>query len=301
MSWSGNAPAREVEMSERERQLMSQRNLMTDKDGNLVHRTPVVLPASVQPSSEESRTRPSAIDSNLNRNVTINIGELVELIRQSNGVAPAPATPPSGLGNPGPLGLGGFALTTFTLSVFNTQVIIDPALESVVLPLALFYGGLAQFIAGLFEFRAPNTFGATAFCSYGAFWISFAFYLLVIAEKLGSQAYQATGLFLFVWLIFTCYMFIGSLKVSKVLTILFFFLTITFFLLTVGTLHPNNTCIQMGGWFGIATAIVAWYGSAAVVINNTWNRTVLPVGVYLKDESIISSWTHWGKHAKTVG
>ena len=120
-----------------------------------------------------------------------------------------------GVGNPGPLGLGGFALTTFVLSVFNTGVIIDRQFIGVVLPLALFYGGLAQFIGGLWEFKASNTFGATAFCrfllqtgdadfnSYGAFWMSFAAYAQFIAPGFTDRGYQPEGLFLFVWLIFT--------------------------------------------------------------------------------------------------
>jgi len=225
------------------------------------------------------------------QSVTINMGELAEIVQRINGKEPARSAPPSGLGNPGPLGLGGFALTTFALSVFNTGAFLDPSLEAVVLPLALFYGGLAQLIAGLFEFKAPNTFGATAFCSYGSFWLSFAAYVKFVAPGLDAAiASKATGLFLFVWLIFTFYMFFASLKVSKVVTLVFFFLTITFLLLTIGAWTPNVHCSHAGGWFGIITALVAWYGSAAVVINSTWGRTMLPVGVYLPDETLVQSW-----------
>jgi len=223
--------------------------------------------------------------------VTITVEELCRIVNESNKGYAEPS-PPSGLGNPGPLGLGGFALTTFTLSVFNTKAFVDPSLEGEVLPLALFYGGLAQFIAGLFEYKAQaNTFGATAFCSYGAFWMSFAAYVQFIAPGLTpAVAYEATGLFLFAWLIFTTYMFFASMRVSKVVNILFFFLTITFLLLTIGAWKANLACTKAGGWFGILTAFIAWYGSAAVTINSTWGRTILPVGVFVKEESLLENW-----------
>jgi len=230
--------------------------------------------------------------------VTISIGELAEVVRRANGMpAPPPPSPPSGLGNPGPLGLGGFALTTFTLSAFNAGVIIDPTLQATVLPLALFYGGLAQFIAGLFEFGVNNTFGATAFCSYGAFWLSYAAFAQYVAPTLNPEkAHEAVGLFLFVWWIFTNYMLIASMKVSKIVTLVFATLSPTFFLLTVGALHPNTVCNQMGGWFGLVCALFAWYGSAAVVINSAWGRTVLPVGVYDKNKGFIESWCDFSRN-----
>ena len=197
---------------------------------------------------------------------------------------PSAATPtPTALGNPGPLGLGAFALTTFMLSVFNAgSNLIDPKLEGVVLPVALFYGGAAQFAAGMWEFRINNTFGATAFTSYGAFWMSFAGYVYFIVPSIANtgHAKYSTGLFLLSWFIFTLYMNVAAFRTSRVLFILFFVLNITFLLLIIGNLANSSRVVNAGGWFGIVTAFVAWYGSAGAVINNTWRKTILPLGVW---------------------
>jgi len=190
---------------------------------------------------------------------------------------------PSVLGNPGPLGLGAFALTTFMLSVFNAgSNLIDPQLESVILPVALFYGGIAQFAAGMWEFRINNTFGATAFTSYGAFWMSFAGYIYFIVPTISStgKVQHATGLFLLSWFIFTLYMNVAAYRASKQLFILLAILNITFLLLIIGNLTDTSIVINIGGWCGILTAFVAWYGSAAVLINTVWKKTILPLGIY---------------------
>jgi len=211
-----------------------------------------------------------------NQLIAISIDELVKVCQELNGNAKSNQTV---IGNPGPLGLGGFALTTFVLSVFNTGVILDSKFLGIVLPLALFYGGLAQFVAGIWEYRVGNTFGATAFCSYGSFWMSFAAYVQIEIPELGStDSHEPLGLFLFVWLIFTLYMFVGSLRVSRAVASVFFTLSITFILLVIGTLAQNPRTSQAGGWMGIICACCAWYSSAAIVINKTWGRTVLPVG-----------------------
>ena len=198
---------------------------------------------------------------------------------------PSPTTPvPSALGNPGPLGLGAFALTTFMLSVFNAgSNLIDPKLEGVVLPVALFYGGIAQFAAGMWEFRINNTFGATAFTSYGAFWMSFAAYVYLIVPTIANtgNAKHATGLFLLAWFIFTLYMNVAAYRASRLLFTLLTILNITFLLLIIGNLIDNSRVVNAGGWFGILTAFVAWYGSAAVVINVTWKKNILPLGLWI--------------------
>lgn len=184
---------------------------------------------------------------------------------------------PPAIADPGPLGLAAFALTTFLLSVFNTNLIGDRALEAVVLPMALFYGGIVQVFAGMWEFRKNNTFGAVAFSSYGTFWLGFAGYVKFVASGLPTaHAHQATGLFLLAWTIFTAYMLIASIRTSGVIAATFLFLLATFAVLTIGALGQYATITKVGGWLGIITAALAWYASAAAVTNQTWGYTVLP-------------------------
>jgi uncharacterized protein len=184
------------------------------------------------------------------------------------------------IADPAPLGLAAFALTTFLLSVFNTGVIkTSPAvLEGVVLPVALLYGGIAQLLAGMWEFKKANTFGALAFTSYGAFWMSFAGYVYIIAPKIPAAArHETAGLFLLAWTIFTLYMLLAALRVNGAVALVFLVLEVTFILLTVGNLYNKTNIIHMGGYLGIITAFLAWYASMAGVVNATWKKTVLPV------------------------
>jgi uncharacterized protein len=200
-------------------------------------------------------------------------------------VVPAkPAQPedkgPPAIADPGPLGLAAFAMTTFVLSVFNANIIGAAALVAVVLPLALFYGGAVQILAGMWEFRKNNTFGALAFSSYGAFWITFAWYVRYVGPGLPiAREHEAAGLFLLAWTIFTAYMLLASFGTTRVLTLTFVCLFATFLLLTVGNLAapPNATVIKAGGVVGLVTAGLAWYHSAAGVTNASWGRTLLPV------------------------
>jgi succinate-acetate transporter protein len=192
---------------------------------------------------------------------------------------PEDKSPPA-IADPGPLGLAAFAMTTFVLSVFNANIIGTLALVGVVLPLALFYGGAVQILAGMWEFRKNNTFGALAFSSYGAFWITFAWYLRYIAPGLpAAREHEATGLFLLAWTIFTAYMLLASFGTTKVLTVVFAFLFATFLVLTIGFLAapPNDTVIHIGGWLGLVTAVLAWYHSAAGVTSASLGRAILPV------------------------
>lgn len=183
----------------------------------------------------------------------------------------------AGIADPGPLGLGAFAMTTFVLSVFNAGIIGDGKLEAVVLPLALFYGGTAQLLAGMWEFTKNNTFGALAFTSFGAFWLAFATYVKFVVPGLpADHAYQATGLFLLAWTIFTAYMTVAAVRVSGVVLAVFVALTATFLFLTIGEFATSSTAAHIGGYLGLLTAIFAWYGSFAGVTNSTWGRTVLP-------------------------
>ena len=193
--------------------------------------------------------------------------------------APAPAVTQQ-IADPGPLGLAGFAMTTFVLSTFNTNI-LNSSLEAAVLPLALFYGGLVQLLAGMWEFRKGNTFGATAFASFGAFWLAFYWLVTYDAAHLApaAEAHKAVALFLLSWAIFTAYMTVASMRTSGAVMAVFVALTITFVLLTIGNFGTGTTgknFIHIGGYFGFLTAILAWYASFAGVTNATWAKTVLP-------------------------
>ncbi len=182
----------------------------------------------------------------------------------------------SSIADPGPLGLACFAMTTFCLSMVNAGL-VDKAATIVVIALALVYGGATQILAGMWEFKKNNVFGATAFSSYGAFWISLGVFDLLATLKLVTVPSQGVWLFLLAWTIFTFYMWIGSFGTNKALLATFTLLLITFILLTIGA-AGNAAAHTMGGYVGIATAIVAWYTSAAGVINTVNGRVVLPVG-----------------------
>jgi uncharacterized protein len=193
-------------------------------------------------------------------------------------VAPAPVL---GIADPGPLGLAGFAMTTFVLSTFNTNV-LSSTMEAAVLPLALFYGGLVQLLAGMWEFRKGNTFGATAFSSFGAFWLAFYWLVTYDAAHLApaADAHKAVGLFLLSWAIFTVYMTVAAMRTSGAVLAVFVALSITFILLAIGNFataaNTSKDWIHIGGWFGYLTAILAWYASFAGVTNATFARIVLP-------------------------
>ncbi len=178
--------------------------------------------------------------------------------------------------DPAPLGLAAFALTTFVLSVTNAGLIGASSVQAV-LALALAYGGLAQFMAGMWEFRNGNTFGATAFTSYGAFWIAFAAFLFLFAPGMkAGDAAGAAGTFNLAWGIFTAYMWIATLRHAWPVMVVFLLLAITFFVLAAGAYTSNTTINHIGGYIGILTAIAAWYASASSIINESFGRQVLP-------------------------
>jgi uncharacterized protein len=179
--------------------------------------------------------------------------------------------------DPAPLGLAGFALTTFVLSMFNAGL-VNAKGEAVVFGLALAYGGLAQLLAGMWEFKNNNAFGATAFTSYGAFWLSFwAFNQFFAKDVPAAQLGDAVGLYLIGWGIFTAYMWVASFRVSVAVNVVFLLLAVTYFLLGIGESGAHENIIKAGGWFGLATAAAAWYASFAVVTNKTFGRIVMPV------------------------
>lgn len=173
------------------------------------------------------------------------------------------------IANPGPLGLSGFALTTLVLSCVNAGILKGGGDILVVIGLAVFYGGIAQFAAGMWEFRTGNTFGATAFTSYGAFWLSFAALLIPgfgvgFGGKTGPSL-SALGVYLLGWTIFTGIMMLGSFRTNGATAAVFVLLFLTFLLLTIGA-FGNATMTQWGGYLGILTAIVAWYTAMAGVL-----------------------------------
>jgi uncharacterized protein len=178
--------------------------------------------------------------------------------------------------DPGPLGLAGFAMTTFVLSMFNSNLVDEKGVP-VVLALALAYGGIVQLIAGLWEFRTGNTFGAVAFCSYGAFWLSFWALNVFYAKQIGGNVGHSVGLYLWAWAIFTAYMTVAALRVNLAVLTVFALLTATFILLAIGAVGAHPTVTHWGGYIGLATAAVAWYASFAAVTNSTFGRVVLPV------------------------
>jgi succinate-acetate transporter protein len=182
------------------------------------------------------------------------------------------------IADPAPLGLGAFALTTFVLSVFNAGMLSEE-LEVVVLPLALFYGGIAQMLAGMWEFKKGNTFGATAFSSFGAFWLAYAAYAKFVLPGIKDRpdAYQATGLFLLAWSIFAAMLFFAAIRISGALTLVFATATAAFVLLTIGKFAQSDSITHLGGIMGLVSAGCAWYAAWAGVMNDTWKRTVLPV------------------------
>ena len=181
------------------------------------------------------------------------------------------------IADPAPLGLAAFALTTFVLSFFNAGIVSEAG-EPVVLGLALAYGGVAQVLAGMWEFRNNNTFGATAFTSYGAFWLSFWAFNEFFADKVPAKDLgNAVGLYLIAWAIFTTYMLIASFRTTAAVMAVFALLAITYVALGIGYSAGSDGLVKAGGWLGIATALAAWYASFAGVTNSTFGRTVMPV------------------------
>jgi succinate-acetate transporter protein len=188
--------------------------------------------------------------------------------------------------DPAPLGLAGFALTTFLLSGHNASFIND----AIWIGPALFYGGLAQFCAGMWEFRNRNVFGATAFSTYGGFWMGLGIVIVLAdvsktfaASLNAANIYNALAWFLFAFAVFNTYMLIASTRVNTAVFAVFLTLEITEILLVIGFFRaahdPSSLWVlHAGGWAGIVTAAVAWYTSAAGVWNGVSGRVMLPVG-----------------------
>ena len=184
--------------------------------------------------------------------------------------------PENKLANPGALGLGGFALTTFVLNIVNAGLISADNL-GMVLPLGIFYGGLAQFCAGMWDVKRGDIFGATCFSSFGAFWMAVA--VMVILEMAGvipAVPREGMAVLFIAWGLFTAYATVASFKLPKAVTAVFITLTILFFLLAIGEWSPIVHTIA--GYEGILTALIAWYTSAGILINTVHGRQILPLG-----------------------
>jgi uncharacterized protein len=165
------------------------------------------------------------------------------------------------------------------LSVVNAGW-VPATVEGVVFGLALAYGGAAQFAAGLWEFAKGNTFGATAFTSYGAFWLSFWWLTAHLADYKIPEADvgKGVGLYLVAWGIFTAYMTVAATRVSAAVLTVFVLLTITYFVLGIADFNASSGLSKVGGYIGIATALAAWYASFAGVVAFTFKRPLVPTG-----------------------
>lgn len=180
------------------------------------------------------------------------------------------------IADPAPLGLGAFALTTFLLSLVNAGV-MPAATEPIVLGVALAYGGIGQVLAGMWEFRKGNVFGATVFTSYGAFWLSFWAYVTFFAKEIPAKDHgTAAGWYLIAWSIFTMLMLIAALRTTAVLAFVFAVLAVAFFLLGLGALGPNSGLTKTGGVLGLVAAAGAWYLCLAGVAASTFGKPILP-------------------------
>ncbi len=179
-------------------------------------------------------------------------------------------------GNPAPLGLMGFGMTTVLLNLANAGIY---GLGSMILAMGVFYGGLAQIIAGIEEYKKKNTFGATAFISYGAFWLSLV--ALIFFPKWGwIPATDKGGMvaYFIMWGLFTFIMFIGTLRLNRALQVVFFTLFILFFLLAIGEGTGSPAILTIAGWEGIFCGLSAIYAGLAQVLNEIYGRTVWPLG-----------------------
>jgi hypothetical protein len=189
--------------------------------------------------------------------------------------------PVTQIADPAPLGLLGFGFTTFVLSFVNAGLFKVPDGASLVLALALFYGGGAQFVAGLWEFKRGNTLGASAFCTFGAFWLVI-WYWFHSEQAAGSS--NAVAWFFLGWAIVTAIFTLASLKTNHALISVFAFLTLTFLFLAFGQWQAGGAfnvlndpgMTKVGGYLGIVTALLAWYTAAAVVVNSSHKRELVP-------------------------
>jgi len=189
---------------------------------------------------------------------------------------PVVAASKDGIANPAPLGLCAFGTTTVLLNIHNAGFF---EMNSMILAMGIFYGGLAQVIAGIIEAKKNNTFGLTAFTSYGLFWMSFV--ALIVMPKMGwmtAPSESSMVAYLIVWGVFTLLLFFGTLRLSRALQIVFATLTVLFFLLALGDYSGNVTIKHFAGYEGILCGLSAIYTGIAGLLNEMYGRIVLPIG-----------------------
>lgn len=180
-------------------------------------------------------------------------------------------------GNPAPLGLMGFGMTTVLLNLHNAGLF---GLGSMILAMGIFYGGIAQLIAGGMEWRKGNTFATTAFCSYGLFWLSLVALIIIPAMGLGDKTSPtAMAAYFAMWGLFTAVMFIGTLKFNRAMQVVFATLAILFFLLAIAEITGNAAVTQFAGWEGILCGFAAIYTALAQVVNESYGkgRMIIPL------------------------
>lgn len=186
--------------------------------------------------------------------------------------------------NPAPLGLLAFGMTTVLLNLHNAGIF---EMNSMILAMGIFYGGLAQVIAGIMEGKKNNIFGLTAFTSYGFFWLTLVG--LIVMPRLGWVSAASEGAmvaYLILWGIFTGCLFFGTLRISRSLQVVFATLTILFFLLALGDATGNTTIKTLAGYEGIFCGLSAIYAGIGILLNEMYGKTVLPLGVMVKIASI---------------
>ncbi len=182
-----------------------------------------------------------------------------------------------GTANPAPLGLLGFGLTTVLLNIHNAGLLGMDSL-GMIMAMGIFYGGLAQIFAGVMEYKNGNTFGTTAFLSYGLFWLSLVAILLL--PQLGLSVAVSKGAmaaYLAMWGVFTAFMFVGTLKLNRSLQVVFLTLTILFFLLAIGDATGIAAITVIAGFEGILCGFSAIYTAAGQVLNEVYGKRVLPL------------------------
>ena len=191
-------------------------------------------------------------------------------------VITAPSTAPTTWGDPFPLGLASFGISALVLSTVMSGI-VDPAALPAVLPLALALGFATELVAGLVHFRRGETFPALVFTAYAGFWLSYALLVQFYGPMVTAGGAAITGMFLLAWALFTTYMLLAALRTNTTTIVIFVLLAGVFYLAAFGSFLGSAALGRTAGYVLILDALVALYASAAIIVNTTWDRTVLPV------------------------